>query len=610
MLQLRAIAQRGVPDGVELAAGAEQSRRRFEQPDRGAGVHGRAQVKRRVQQHDVGGLRRQCGPGVVVGHLDPLGKAIGSDRRAGGAHGGGRPIRRDHSAARMLSGKRRGENAGSTAEVDHGGAHNSGVLPARGIHNSGILPARNPHNSGTLPAPGVHNSGKTGRFGGISGWIGRFSRVLPELWHASTSTTPELWDGSIRTSPELWDGRTATAPELWDGSERVQEHTRPDVQARTRENPAVCGHGQHSDPGNLLLRVHRERRLSPHRQRTRCDNQPRLLLRPLRLNPSEIPPEHIVLRKRHVLHAPARDKADVGRGPAGHGIRYLFQFGKRLRQLQQHKPRPAEQLGIEVMACEPAEPESGGIALERTTSGEEILMNPDAGKPLGRQPQRHRAILVADDGDFTRRNTRGKRPLRQQTVGRVVREKVRRFNVGGAPQLFPREPGHAVTLSRAHRALCRPQRHKRFLTRTTVLWLLTQVTNRRTRGAMIEEGKPLFLQIAEMIEDSIIDGSLAEEAQAPSTNELAAFYRINPATAAKGVTMLTEKGVLSKRRGIGMFVASGARELLLGERRAAFAERFVDPLLAEARTLGLNADDLTALLRERAGDPASEGNPT
>ena len=122
---------------------------------------------------------------------------------------------------------------------------------------------------------------------------------------------------------------------------------------------------------------------------------------------------------------------------------------------------------------------------------------------------------------------------------------------------------------------------------------------------MIEEGKPLFLQIAEQIEDSIVDGSLAEEAQAPSTNELASFYRINPATAAKGVAMLTDKGVLYKRRGIGMFVADGARELLLGERRSAFADRYIDPLLAEARTLGLDASDLAALLQERAAQAAA-----
>lgn len=123
---------------------------------------------------------------------------------------------------------------------------------------------------------------------------------------------------------------------------------------------------------------------------------------------------------------------------------------------------------------------------------------------------------------------------------------------------------------------------------------------------MIDDGRPLFVQIAESVEDAIVDGSLAEEAQAPSTNELAAFHRINPATAAKGVAMLTDKGVLYKRRGIGMFVAPGARELLLGERRAAFAEHYLDPLLAEARTIGLGPDDVLLLLRERAAASIAE----
>ncbi len=117
---------------------------------------------------------------------------------------------------------------------------------------------------------------------------------------------------------------------------------------------------------------------------------------------------------------------------------------------------------------------------------------------------------------------------------------------------------------------------------------------------MIEEGRPLFVQIAESVEDSILDGSLVEETQAPSTNELAAFYRINPATAAKGIAMLTDKGVLYKQRGIGMFVAPGARDVLLAERRASFADRYLDPLLAEARKLGLGPDDLSRLLQERA----------
>jgi GntR family transcriptional regulator len=117
---------------------------------------------------------------------------------------------------------------------------------------------------------------------------------------------------------------------------------------------------------------------------------------------------------------------------------------------------------------------------------------------------------------------------------------------------------------------------------------------------MIEEGRPLFQQIAESVEDSIVDGSLPEEGQAPSTNELAAFYRINPATAAKGVNVLVDKGVIYKRRGIGMFVAAGARDMLLAERRTAFADRFVEPLLAEARTLGLGPEDVTDIIRTRS----------
>lgn len=124
---------------------------------------------------------------------------------------------------------------------------------------------------------------------------------------------------------------------------------------------------------------------------------------------------------------------------------------------------------------------------------------------------------------------------------------------------------------------------------------------------MIDDGRALFLQIAESVEDQIVDGSLPEESRAPSTNELAAFHRINPATAAKGISMLVDKGVLYKQRGIGMFVASGARAQLLGERRTAFADRFVDPLLAEARTLGLGADDLTDLIRERAAIGSAAG---
>ncbi|WP_024794897.1 GntR family transcriptional regulator [Tomitella biformata] len=113
---------------------------------------------------------------------------------------------------------------------------------------------------------------------------------------------------------------------------------------------------------------------------------------------------------------------------------------------------------------------------------------------------------------------------------------------------------------------------------------------------MLDGDKPIFQQVAELIENSVIDGSLAEEAQAPSTNELALFHRINPATAGKGLNQLVAEGILYKRRGIGMFVATGARETLRVRRRKSFVAEFLQPTVVEARKLGITAADLKTLL--------------
>jgi DNA-binding transcriptional regulator YhcF (GntR family) len=118
--------------------------------------------------------------------------------------------------------------------------------------------------------------------------------------------------------------------------------------------------------------------------------------------------------------------------------------------------------------------------------------------------------------------------------------------------------------------------------------------------AGLDEGTPLFAQIAERLAEEIADGGLAEGERVPSMNELAAFYRINPATAAKGLNLLADDGLLEKRRGIGMFVASGARKRLLAQRRDQFARRYVEPLLAEAARLGIGTDDLVNLVKESA----------
>ena len=115
---------------------------------------------------------------------------------------------------------------------------------------------------------------------------------------------------------------------------------------------------------------------------------------------------------------------------------------------------------------------------------------------------------------------------------------------------------------------------------------------------MIDDGRPIFEQVAELLERQILDGSLPEEEQVPSTNELAAFHRINPATAAKGINSLVADQILYKKRGIGMFVSTGAREKLRDRRRAEFQREYVEPLLAQAERLGIDQTHLIVMIKE------------
>jgi GntR family transcriptional regulator len=114
---------------------------------------------------------------------------------------------------------------------------------------------------------------------------------------------------------------------------------------------------------------------------------------------------------------------------------------------------------------------------------------------------------------------------------------------------------------------------------------------------VLDEGAPLFSQIAERLSEEIAEGVLSEGERVPSTNELAAYYRINPATAAKGISVLVDERLLEKRRGIGMFVAAGARTRLLAGRRKQFAERYLEPLVVEAGRLGIDPDELVGMIR-------------
>ncbi|GAA5227993.1 GntR family transcriptional regulator [Paeniglutamicibacter antarcticus] len=116
---------------------------------------------------------------------------------------------------------------------------------------------------------------------------------------------------------------------------------------------------------------------------------------------------------------------------------------------------------------------------------------------------------------------------------------------------------------------------------------------------MLSGNGPIFQQISERVAEDIINGTYKEEGSVPSTNDYAAFYQISPITAAKGINVLVEQGVLYKKRGVGMFVAPNARDRLRAQRRAIFLEQHIAPLLREADLLGIGADELAEMIKRK-----------
>lgn len=111
-----------------------------------------------------------------------------------------------------------------------------------------------------------------------------------------------------------------------------------------------------------------------------------------------------------------------------------------------------------------------------------------------------------------------------------------------------------------------------------------------------QDERPIFIQLAEQIEDAILSGAFPEETQIPSTTEISVSYKINPATALKGINMLVDSGIVYKKRGVGMFVAAGSVKLLLEKRKKEFAKKYVDSLVKEAKRLNLTKEDIFSMI--------------
>ena len=121
------------------------------------------------------------------------------------------------------------------------------------------------------------------------------------------------------------------------------------------------------------------------------------------------------------------------------------------------------------------------------------------------------------------------------------------------------------------------------------------------QGAL-NDNQSIYLQIAGLIESQILKDILLEDEQAPSSNELARMYAINPATAAKGLNLLVDKGLLYKKRGLGMFVSRGAKKMIQDKRKEEFYGAFVLPLVEEAKYVQLDDQELQNMINRAFGE--------
>ncbi len=117
--------------------------------------------------------------------------------------------------------------------------------------------------------------------------------------------------------------------------------------------------------------------------------------------------------------------------------------------------------------------------------------------------------------------------------------------------------------------------------------------------------KPIFVQIAEQLEDSIFTGVYPEETKIPSTNEISSLLNINPHTVLKGVNLLVDEEIIYKKRGLGMFVKEGAVERIRQKRQGNFYNQFVATLIDEANKLHMTKNEIISII-ERGYE--NEGN--
>ena len=110
--------------------------------------------------------------------------------------------------------------------------------------------------------------------------------------------------------------------------------------------------------------------------------------------------------------------------------------------------------------------------------------------------------------------------------------------------------------------------------------------------------KPIYLQIAEWLEGEILSETIKEEERIYSQYQLAEMFTINPATAAKGLNILADEGIVYKKRGLGMFVSPNAKKFILTKRRSQVLGQMIKELVMEANRLDVGESELNRMIQQ------------
>lgn len=124
------------------------------------------------------------------------------------------------------------------------------------------------------------------------------------------------------------------------------------------------------------------------------------------------------------------------------------------------------------------------------------------------------------------------------------------------------------------------------------------------------DSQPIYRQLRDLIVAMILDGVLGEGDPLPSVRSVAAEYRVNPITVLKGYQQLVDERLVETKRGRGMFINSGARNLLLEGERQKFLEEQWPRIQATIQRLGLSAEELLNASSPAGATPPKDATPS